>query len=322
MAMMECPRCKFLQPEDRFCANCGIDMQAYDSGPAPVYQKVFSNTWVAAVSVAAVIIGVVVFFQMQPDNEPEFGNTTLTRDEEFSKEREEKLAQQKEDSQKRRQARKDARRAAQLEQEKARDEARLARNQAISGASSKTQSGVDTTATSAAVKQLQIGFYEISRADADTLISAGEPIDEYFFKVRKANLDLLGSAQKLPGSEAKSLQDGMAISKIMSFAPSSGEISWEFALEILPSQQGDILEMTVSGGLYTTGFDNIPASFDLDPVLAELTDEEVLVLVGMIPHAPIDDPDSSGLRGSPLQVLTSEAFQTMQSDFFIVLEPR
>jgi hypothetical protein len=94
MAMKECPRCKFLQPEDRFCANCGIDMVAYNSGPSPVYSKgLLSYPGSAAVVIAAVIVGVVVFFKMQPDNQPEFGGTTLTKDEEFSKQREQQIAQ-------------------------------------------------------------------------------------------------------------------------------------------------------------------------------------------------------------------------------------
>ncbi|MEO0335029.1 MAG: zinc ribbon domain-containing protein [Pseudomonadota bacterium] len=318
--MIECPRCKFMQPEDRFCANCGIDMESYNSKPPPIHQQVFSQAWVPAVLAGAVIAAVVIFFQMQPDDEPEFGNT-LTRDEEFSKEREQKIAQQKEDFQKRRQARKDARRAAQLEQQKQRAKDQDAKA-AAALATSKSAAASSTPPVAKSNKQLQIGFYEIGRVDADTLISAGEPIDEFFFTVRKANLDLLQGAQKLPGTGPMPMTEGKAISKIMSFAPSSGELSWEFALEILPSKQGEKLELSVSGGLYTTGFQSIPASFDLNPVLAELGEDEVLVLVGMIPHAPVEDPEAAGLTGSPLQVLTSDDFQKMQSDFFVVLEPK
>jgi hypothetical protein len=226
-----------------------------------------------------------------------------------------------EDFQKRRQARKDARRAAQLEQESQKEQQRLANSQAAEAASLAANNLAESANPAKPNSQLQIGYYEISRNDADNLISAGEPIDEYFFKVRKANLNLLQGAQRLPGSSAEAMNDGQAISKIMNFSPSFGELSWEFALEVLPTRQGEVLELSVSGGLYTTGFENIPASFDLDPVLAQLAEDEALVLVGMIPHAPVESPEQAGLRGSPLQVLTSEAFQSMQSDFFIVFEP-
>ncbi len=40
---VECPKCHFRQPDDRFCARCGIDMQTYNPPEISVVQKLFQN---------------------------------------------------------------------------------------------------------------------------------------------------------------------------------------------------------------------------------------------------------------------------------------
>ena len=41
--MMECPRCKFVQPVDRFCANCGLNVEAFAAKPKPLSQRLLGN---------------------------------------------------------------------------------------------------------------------------------------------------------------------------------------------------------------------------------------------------------------------------------------
>ncbi len=40
---VECPKCRFRQPDDRFCARCGIDMQTYKPPEISIVQKLFQN---------------------------------------------------------------------------------------------------------------------------------------------------------------------------------------------------------------------------------------------------------------------------------------
>lgn len=41
--LVECPKCHFRQPEDRFCARCGIDMKAYKPPEKSFVEKILQN---------------------------------------------------------------------------------------------------------------------------------------------------------------------------------------------------------------------------------------------------------------------------------------
>lgn len=42
--MMTCPRCHFSQPKDRYCAQCGLDIDNYRPPQKPFFQRVFGDT--------------------------------------------------------------------------------------------------------------------------------------------------------------------------------------------------------------------------------------------------------------------------------------
>lgn len=41
--MMDCPRCGFAQPKDRYCASCGLDVDAYLAKPQPLLIRILQN---------------------------------------------------------------------------------------------------------------------------------------------------------------------------------------------------------------------------------------------------------------------------------------
>lgn len=41
--MMECPRCGFSQPKDRYCASCGLDVESYLARPKPIWVRLLQN---------------------------------------------------------------------------------------------------------------------------------------------------------------------------------------------------------------------------------------------------------------------------------------
>lgn len=51
--LMKCPKCGFVQPEDQFCARCGVDVKNYQTLPSPLLQRVLSHpsVWVILFSV-------------------------------------------------------------------------------------------------------------------------------------------------------------------------------------------------------------------------------------------------------------------------------
>lgn len=55
--LMKCPKCGFVQPDDQFCATCGVDVKAYQSRPTPVGQKIFSHPafWLGLFSLTALL---------------------------------------------------------------------------------------------------------------------------------------------------------------------------------------------------------------------------------------------------------------------------
>ena len=41
--IIECPRCHFKQPQDQYCANCGVDMLAYKPIETPTHEKILRS---------------------------------------------------------------------------------------------------------------------------------------------------------------------------------------------------------------------------------------------------------------------------------------
>ncbi len=67
LVMMECPRCGFLQPPDRFCANCGLDIERYQAPKVPWHQQVLTSAPFHLALAAALLLAVVLFlYQARP----------------------------------------------------------------------------------------------------------------------------------------------------------------------------------------------------------------------------------------------------------------
>lgn len=41
--LINCPRCGFQQPEDKYCAQCGVDMENYKPSVSPIWKRFFGN---------------------------------------------------------------------------------------------------------------------------------------------------------------------------------------------------------------------------------------------------------------------------------------
>src|SRR5687768_4114328 len=64
--MITCPKCQFVQPEDIYCANCGVNMQNFKSKPAPVW-KVLVDSWMAKLGLMIIVIVAFVIYDGQKD---------------------------------------------------------------------------------------------------------------------------------------------------------------------------------------------------------------------------------------------------------------
>lgn len=68
--LVNCPRCGFSQPNDQYCAQCGIDMQSFKQKKQPLIKQIFSNAAVQIVIliIATVFVGQYLFRNQAPQN--------------------------------------------------------------------------------------------------------------------------------------------------------------------------------------------------------------------------------------------------------------
>lgn len=73
--LINCPRCGFQQPQDKYCAQCGVDMETYKPSRPPVWKRFFGNL---AVQLSLLVfiaggVGVVLYKKGQQDLERRAG---------------------------------------------------------------------------------------------------------------------------------------------------------------------------------------------------------------------------------------------------------
>ena len=56
--LINCPKCNFSQPQDQYCASCGVDMLAYRPKQKPFFQRLVVNPVFQIAALALVVIGV------------------------------------------------------------------------------------------------------------------------------------------------------------------------------------------------------------------------------------------------------------------------
>jgi len=59
--MMDCPRCGFNQPKDRYCANCGLDVDQFLAKPKPFWLRVVQNPVLHISLIVALILLIVAY---------------------------------------------------------------------------------------------------------------------------------------------------------------------------------------------------------------------------------------------------------------------
>lgn len=84
--LITCPKCGFSQPQDRYCAKCGIDIENYKPISPPIFKQIVSNPFLHIflifLAVAIVIIFVRKHSQLEMANRVQFlkgGPTVVSR---------------------------------------------------------------------------------------------------------------------------------------------------------------------------------------------------------------------------------------------------
>ena len=55
----KCPKCSFSQPKDKFCANCGVDIELFEPQRSPLHKQIFKNTTVQIITLMALIAAMI-----------------------------------------------------------------------------------------------------------------------------------------------------------------------------------------------------------------------------------------------------------------------
>lgn len=76
--LVNCPKCGFQQPIDKYCAQCGVDMETFKPAAPPLFQRIFGNTIVQLSLLVVVAGGLGTFlYKNGPSNtEPTVANAT------------------------------------------------------------------------------------------------------------------------------------------------------------------------------------------------------------------------------------------------------
>src|SRR4051812_2493199 len=53
---MDCPRCGFNQPDDQYCANCGLDVKKFFARPKPIWLRIFQDPNFYAFMIGGILV--------------------------------------------------------------------------------------------------------------------------------------------------------------------------------------------------------------------------------------------------------------------------
>jgi hypothetical protein len=70
---INCPKCGFEQPRDRFCANCGIDMENYQAPDRPMAQRLATSSMFYFFLAIIVVIATILFVLKQNEKNQAIG---------------------------------------------------------------------------------------------------------------------------------------------------------------------------------------------------------------------------------------------------------
>lgn len=81
--IIQCPRCGFSQPEDQYCAQCGVNMQSFQRKEKPFVKKILENL-AAQVLVLVIFAGFIGTYMIQSGSSPQWAQK-LTKSQGVSK---------------------------------------------------------------------------------------------------------------------------------------------------------------------------------------------------------------------------------------------
>lgn len=342
--MQECPRCGFLQPQDRYCAYCGLDIESFLTKPQPWYRRLLLNTaiQVGALGVTICITFGYIYWQQkglpsfsevllraqQQHFLPEPATTATTEgtntddpafDQDFDEDR--NGLERVPSSQREGVGHQDS--SSPLNsQEKGNPD--LPNQKAVRGE-------IEKPKTSPPAK-LFLRFAEIPREFLAQIFSESQIIQEsqqvqaVRYSTNQSIEEILKKNPRsvlLPGKKDTAFLEGR-LQMILGQIPPPGSnelLNFNFGIQVSSLSPLEMV-LETEGILFIKGASpeqtvqlNLAGSYPISV-------GSVLILTGFIPHRPFNEKDLGGFRETPLVILISPEFQANESEFAILLQAK
>lgn len=324
--MQDCPRCGFVQPEDRYCANCGLDIENYSPAKPGVLKQFTQNSGVLLSVLVLALVGIIAGLYIHqskqiderlegPAIEPEAPTVSKRQN---TQPRPASPSPPK------------AKPAQTIKQEPVVKPGEAESLNAIAPEKQNTESEATASPT-----ELEVRFAEFNKNSLDELLSSGQVISESSSE-RTATVPSTGSEfssktqglTSLSGGETRKLSINDPLNfEFISAVPGQGEGAPEeelgLSLQIMPSNiSGDSITVEVTGLISVREADSGNViSVDLNGSY-NFSSKETLVISGFVPHQKIPEDDVNYFSGSPLTILSSEAFLNNNTEFLIILQAK
>lgn len=359
---MECPRCGFVQPEDRFCANCGLNIATYIAKPKPLTQRIAARpAFYGLLAVISVVILVQVIKRSEtppverrglvateaaPVANTQSAQTNAKPDSPLvpGAARSNSLATKEESAAPA--AASVAPSATALPENAAKslngDSGTAATAGAGTGAGAGAGAGAGTGAASTGSAgaagagagapspkpplNLELSFYEIGRESWVNLANEGKSTAE------QNGWRALAFASKEKLVAALSSARRLPGQRVMQAQPSSSAML-HFPLGMSNPPLGLFMDFSVVktesltmeidfAGQIDVKHEGAQESHQKAEFAATFNPQGALVLIGFIPRKPLPDPVANQLANSPLSAMESPDFLEGQSEVILVLQGR
>lgn len=227
MHLMKCPRCGFEQPEDRYCASCGADVEKLKARPTPFFIRILQNPKFH-LSLIGVLIALVVFYILYSQSELVSREVRTLLDLPITSKEAGSPEDSEEDSA-----------DAQDQAQETQDNTETATPSADGSGTEPKSDSQENAAQAPAVKSLELSVFEIPRETLIGFVQVGEKLAEstagrafYFPQGQSVGEAIVKAARRIGAGRQTPLQAGAQFE--LETPPTSSE-AFQFALFV---QQG------------------------------------------------------------------------------------
>lgn len=313
--MHECPRCGFIQPKDRYCANCGLDIDNYKPAPKPLLRRLQENTGFQVTLAVLIVIGLgywIYVSQKQAIDERLNAALNMASPNQATPE------------------------------QKAEAEALAAARAARQVAPTPTAppqvetnptpaAAVETKTPAAGAKEFNVQFVEMSRLYLQQLAQENQVVDETgqtrsIVIASQPNVSTFRErdpqATVLPGGDTHSLRVNRVIDlDFMQIVGGPNDVAG-MTIEITPHA---LLEQTtdfsVTGAVTLRTPDGTVSNYAFDGKYV-LPNTSTLLITGILPHHSVRTEDQENFVGTPLVILGSPEFHNNTSELVLIIQPK